>query len=586
MNELNSISETDAGVRPSPGAASSGVAAPGNGRAAVAASSRGLSKRRAILFRLAAVLVGIIPLILLEAGLRFFDVGRPHFSDSLAGFNRNLSLFERQGPIYRTARARQPFFSPQQFPVQKPPARFRIFCFGGSTVYGHPYQSETAFPKWLELELAASVPRRTFEAINCGGISYASYRLAPIVKEVLQYQPDLIVVATGENEFLEDRTYLPIKSRSRLAAWLEDNAYSLRVFNLARNFFRGLQHKPAHGDLGEKGSSTLSREVQPRLDARSGYASYHRDDSWHDRVAAQFEESMRGMVKLCQSASVPIILVKLGANLRDCPPFKSEHRPGLSPEEEAEWQQAFDAGAALTALTSYRQAESIDGEYALLPYRMARLLDRLGQKSEALQYYVKAKDLDVCPLRMPSRHEQILDRISLETKTPLVDAASLLASQSADRIPGNDWYLDHVHPTIGGHQKIAQSIVSQLRELNLVPAAIAWPEAKRRETYARQLEKLGPRYLADGRRRVEWLENWARRERWLDETLPSDAAGFLRLGFRRLDFDDEDGAWKAFGEALKRNAAAIQQIKEHAKELLSEGRPESAASLLEKAGKL
>jgi hypothetical protein len=55
----------------------------------------------------------------------------------------------------------------------------------------------------LELELQATQPDRTWEVINCGGVSYGSWRLVAVLKEVLQYAPDLIILATGENEFLE-----------------------------------------------------------------------------------------------------------------------------------------------------------------------------------------------------------------------------------------------------------------------------------------------------------------------------------------------------------------------------------------------
>src|SRR5438067_2010259 len=199
---------------------------------------------RKLLFRLVAILAGLLPLIVLEAGLRVARIGRPNRSaDALSGFNRSFPLFERQGAVYRTARAREPFFCSQEFSVKKPRNGFRIFCLGGSTVHGHPYQSETAFPKWLELELGGSDRTRSYQAINCGGVSYASYRLAPIVKEVLAYQPDLILVMAGENEFLEDRTYQPLKSRSRYRAWIEDQAISLRIVNLGRNWLRAAREQ-------------------------------------------------------------------------------------------------------------------------------------------------------------------------------------------------------------------------------------------------------------------------------------------------------------------------------------------------------
>jgi hypothetical protein len=160
-----------------------------------------------------------------------------------------------------------------------------------------------------------------------------------------------------------------------------------------------------------------------------------------------------------------------------------------------------------------------------------------------------------------------------------VDAPKLLAAKSPDGIAGNNWYLDHVHPTIGGHQKIAQAIAAQIREMALVPTNGNWPESERRLAYASHVKELGPNYLADGRRRVEWLENWARRERLLDETLPKDTRGYLHAGFRRLDFGDENGAWDSFDEALKQDVSAANEIKNHAEELRAEGREDVATKL-------
>lgn len=543
---------------------------------------------------MAAVLAGLLPFLLLELCLRAFDAGWPaESSDPLSGFNRSSTLFERKGEVYRTAPARERFFLPQEFPVAKPPNEFRIFCFGGSTVYGHPYQADTAFPKWLELELNAANLGRTCRTINCGGISYASYRLVRILKEVLHYQPDLIIVATGHNEFLEDRTYQAIKSRPRAWAWLQDAVYSLRTVSLARRYWSS-SVSLLGGGQAEAWTPTLrddvfglSDDVRARLDNASGYASYHRDDAWRENVIAQFDESVRDMIASCRAAGVPIMLVKLGSNLRDCPPFKSEHRADLTPDEERAWQRAFDAATAAhekspeQALAHYREAESIDGEYARLDYRIARILDRLGQIPDALIYYCKARDEDICPLRIMKPLEHSLTRIAVETGTPLLDAAKLLSSEGFDYIAGYESYLDHVHPNIAGHQKIAQALAAQMRSAGLWPNATPWPEDERRQAYARHLTQLGARYFAQGKERVNWLENWARRERLYDETLPHDACGFVRLGFRQLDLGDETAAWKSLNEALKRDPASAGLLRDRAQELMAQGRPESAAGILQ-----
>ena len=548
-------------------------------------SATGFSRRR--WFRVFAVLAGLLPLAALEAGLRLCDVGRPADApDPFAGFNRNFPLFERQGAVYRTARARAPFIAPQEFPAEKPRGSFRLFCFGGSTVYGHPYTGETAFPKWLELELAGRDPARAWQAINCGGVSYASYRIAPMVQEVLHYQPDLIIVATGHNEFLEDRTYHSLKTRSALWSGLQRTVYSLHTVNLVRqSLFRDRATARSSAAVTTDGGE-LSPHVNTRLDYASGYASYRRDEVWWQNVVAQYDESVRQIVAACRAAHVPVLLVRLGSNLRDCPPYKSEHRAGLAPGAEAGWQAAFDLATATEktdlprALSFYQEAAAIDSDYALLNFRIARTLDRLGRATEALPYFERAKDTDICPLRITAPLENTLLRIAAETNTPLVDAAQVIAARSPDGIPGNDWYVDHVHPTIGGHQLIARTIAAQFPARGWLLGAAEWPEAQRVKTYTSHLTSLGPAYLADGKRRLAWLEDWAKRQRLAAETIPNDAAGFARLAFRHLDLGDETAAQDALREALKRDAGVADLVRARAQALTAQGRDDSAAALL------
>lgn len=537
-------------------------------------------------FRLAAVLAGLLPLVVAEIALRVLGVAAPASgTDPLAGFNRQLRLFERVGERYQVIRSREPFFQPQSFAAVKPTNGLRIFSFGGSTVYGHPYLADTAFPKWLELELSAAHPGRRVESVNCGGISYASYRLAPIVREVLEYQPDLIVLAMGHNDFLEDRTYQPLKSRSGTRRWWEDRLNTLRIATLARSFL-SRSHRGTSSSAERPDANQLPPEVNARLDTRTGYASYHRDDAWRGQVVAQFADSFRAMIAACQSAKVPVLVVMLGSNLRDCPPFKSEHRAGLSMQDELQWQTTFDAGTAAeardlnAALAHYQAAAAIDDQHALLAFRIARVHDRLGHTNEARTHYLRAKELDVCPLRMVEEIYELQHRVAKETQTPIVDARRLLEAASPQALPGNDQYLDHVHPTVAGHQRIAQAIAAKLPEAGVLKPAAPWPLAARRTAYRDHLRALPASYFPNGHRRVEWLEKWAKRERLREETAPMDARGFLHLGFRLLDLGDEVEAWNACRAAIKLWPESLADLMQHADELADQGRPEAAAALM------
>lgn len=537
------------------------------------------ARRKIWLYRAIFVLLGLAPFILLEAGLRVFHVGETELAqDPFAGFNSRNPLFEKSGDAFQTSRLRSQFFPEQEFKADKPAEEFRVFVLGGSTVYGKPFLAGTAFPKWLELELNARQSKRAVKVINCGGISYASHRLLHVAREIVAHSPDLVILATGHNEFLEDRTYYSLKSRSSAQEWAEHTALSLRTVSLARRWLGKDEAATLAPPPDEARAQQMVEDVQTRLDDHTGFASFKRDAAWQDRVASEFDLMIREIVNLCRSESTPLALVRLGSNHRDCPPFKSEHRTEFPPDAERTWQAAFDRGERLEndsprdALKVYQEAETIDGEHALLLYRIARCHDRLGNHEQAARYYDLAKENDICPLRILNRLADTLSTIAKETQTPLIDAKTVLANASSESIPGFDFYLDHVHPSLGGHQQIARALLDSEQLRDVLPVLeSSWDQKSIFEAHFKSLPR---NYFSNGRRRLEWLDNWARRERLLDEIAPRDAAGFVRQGMRRYEFGNEDGAWESFSSALKHDAVIAKRLlTAYSAELRRQGRP-------------
>ena len=132
--------------------------------------------------------------------------------DPYVGFSSKIPLFVEQrddadDPWMATARNKLALFNPQRFRARKRGEAYRVFCVGGSTTYGRPYGDSTSFCGWLRELLPAIDPSRQWEVVNAGGISYASYRVALLMEELARYEPDLFVVYSGHNEFLERRTY-------------------------------------------------------------------------------------------------------------------------------------------------------------------------------------------------------------------------------------------------------------------------------------------------------------------------------------------------------------------------------------------
>ena len=59
--------------------------------------------------------------------------------------------------------------------------------------------------------------------------------------------------------------------------------------------------------------------------------------------------------------------------------------------------------------------------------------------------------------------------LSQEFNVPLVDIRSLVEQQTPDGIPGSEWLVDHVHPSIEGHQLIADALFENLVSLQFFP---------------------------------------------------------------------------------------------------------------------
>ncbi len=85
--------------------------------------------------------------------------------DPFVGFTSRYPLFEESQAedgtlVFATVRNKLKFFNYQEFARHKPDGTYRIFCMGGSTTYGRPYQHETSFCGWLESLLPVADPSR------------------------------------------------------------------------------------------------------------------------------------------------------------------------------------------------------------------------------------------------------------------------------------------------------------------------------------------------------------------------------------------------------------------------------------------
>ncbi|MEW4528930.1 SGNH/GDSL hydrolase family protein [Maioricimonas sp. JC845] len=474
------------------------------------------SRRRLLLFRIAAVLLALAVFPCVEGVLALFDLGRPNVAeDPFVGFTGSHPLFvlSEDGERYEVPPARQNFFAYESFPAQKSPGTFRIVCLGGSTVQGRPYSIPTSYGTWLKLALQEADPSRNWEVVNCGGISYASYRLVPILEECLRYEPDLLILCTGHNEFLEDRSYPGIASLPR---WLHGPLGAVaqtRTFTLLRGSAQRISGAaPAATDR-----PLLPDDPDAMLDYNEGLAAYHRDDDWQAGVIEHYGYNVRRLLTIAEEADLPVLLLSPCSNLADSPPFKSEHRAGLSDAELAEWDRLVEEARSLYRSNLHRAAAlledalAIDDRYAAIHFELGKCYEYLSRSESARTCYVRARDEDICPLRILSPMEEELRAIAEERDVPFLDLHELLEARSRRGILGDDWLVDHVHPSFEGHQVIARRLLEMMAAEGMVEPRADWEE-RATAAFEKHFESLEDHYFLRGGRTLRALQAWTRGE--------------------------------------------------------------------------
>ena len=446
--------------------------------------------------------------------MAILDWGRPRLDeDPFVGFRGIRPLFELndEETRYETAPSRLDYFRPDSFARQKAPGGFRIFCLGGSTVQGRPWGLETSFTTWLRLALEAAGPDRPWEVVNCGGISYASYRLVPVLEEVLGYQPDLIILYTGHNEFLEDRTYRHVKYMPEAVARPYDFLSRTRTFAVLRSGYLRVKGQDQRASAAER--PILKTEVEAMLDFKGGLAQYHRDERWRRDVIEHYRYNVRRMVQMTQQAGVGMLLVNPTCNLRDWPPFKTQHRQGLAPEELDRWESLIARAARQQgsnvheAVLTLEEALGIDNQHAGLHYLLAKCYDAMGATDRARRQYLEAKEQDICPLRILEPMNEAVLEIARQTGTGLVDARAIFETRSDAGIPGNLLLVDHLHPSFSGHKLIAAALVEAMAREGFVDPVEGW-EKTCLEKYDEHFASLSQLYFAKGQETLEILRCW------------------------------------------------------------------------------
>ncbi len=326
---------------------------------------------------------------------------------------------------------------PSRFRRQKRENGWRMFVLGGSFAMGSPYTHQLhdtersgGIASWLRDQLAADYPESEIEVLNAATGAQNSSRVRRIADQVVNFDPDVLLVLTCNNEGAlppgvvteQLRRFGGFRLMMRLMAPLED----------------GLER--SHYTAQDAPTAAL-REV--------------------------FRENIRAILAAAEARGVPILLGTLPVNLR----YTGEEVVHTLSDEGA-----FRGVAALEVIepppgeAARRKLEEFEEHGPLEALRRLGLeLYRQGDYEHARHVLEQHTELAPYNRCRPSFNEIIREEAVRAANAALVDLEERARALSPHGVPGGELFLDYCHMNREGYAAMAEAILEALREYDLGP---------------------------------------------------------------------------------------------------------------------
>ena len=411
--------------------------------------------------RLAALLLGLVLVALIEGGLRLIPVlGPPPFVLQLARIeSRELHAVN---PDYA-----QRFFAGMAEPIQRgirmtprpyvepaPEGALRVLFAGGSTVQGYPHPKRLSAPSYLQEMLGDLFPERQIEVFNAGITAASSFAVARAVEDgIAALGADLVVVYTGHNELYGVYGAASLAQGGQ-AVWMKRVHYALVQWRL----------RPLVGKL----IGSLGRESAdgPLIEVMSKAGAIPASDPRRAQAAANLETNLRDVAAFCRARNIPLVLCTVTSNERGFAPAHSEQP--LPDEERVRYADFLAQGnreqASPAALAALEQAEALYADDAYLHFLRGYHLEQLGRGARAWAAYVQARELDPRPWRATTALNEVVRSVAAEEGVLLAEVEASFRTHSPEAGVGWELMADHLHPAAAGQVLLARSVVAALEE--------------------------------------------------------------------------------------------------------------------------
>jgi len=303
----------------------------------------------------------------------------------------------------------------QFFLKDKPNKEKRIFFLGGSSV------QMLGECKYLREELEYYNSDYDFNIVNAGYASWGTDRVLLLFHEILDYDPDLIILYSGHNEFEEEYLRKIFSKDTRL---LELNN---KLLNISRFYqFYSMSLRRLMEFVARKNVEAIRKNQHPLFpkDVELGWSGKYNKDE----IYANYESNVTQMIKMSKTRKIPIIISTVAYN-RLIPPNNA-----------------------------------ISDNYKICSkYLREKNFTVLKTCLE------KALDEDLQPHRATTTSNQIIRNLAKTYHLPLADIDAVIVNHSDKGIPGNNIFVDYCHLKPRGNYLLLEALFELIMGEALLP---------------------------------------------------------------------------------------------------------------------
>ena len=339
------------------------------------------------------------------------------------------------------------------FKKQKAEDGLRIFVQGGSTAAGFPYGYATSIAGMLDYRLKQSFPDREVEVVNTALSAVNSYTILDFVDEIIEQQPDAVLIYAGHNEYLgilgAGSAYTAANSHAATLMYLK--LKDLRLFQLMQSIYSYFSSSELHSAPSDKSRTMMAKVAK--------HKNIPHDSDLFQQGISQFSQNMQLVLAKYQQAGIPVFISTIASNLSHQAPFSSAEVPEhLKPLIQ---QQANNATSEqIEQLTNWINTEpNADIHFFLGQYYLSNKQPKLAK-----QQFELAREHDLLRFRAPLAQNDTIKKLAESENVYLVDAQQALADAAPQGVIGKALMIEHLHPTVKGYAVIADSFYQGLKQ--------------------------------------------------------------------------------------------------------------------------